>query len=53
MRVPLGVMEETRIRRGDPAFLLEWFEKHGPDPEFADILDRIVAERKKKQMRAL
>lgn len=35
---------EKLVRRGDPALLLEWIERRGPDHEFADILDRIVAE---------
>jgi hypothetical protein len=42
---------EKLVRRGDPALLEEWLERYGPDPEFADILDGIVAERKKKQIR--
>ncbi len=38
---------EKLVRPGDPALLRRWLEKAGPDPEFADILDEIVAERKK------
>ncbi|MBI4361891.1 MAG: hypothetical protein HY558_01820 [Euryarchaeota archaeon] len=41
-------MEEKLVRRGDPAFLLEWFEKHPMDEEYADIVDEIVAESRRK-----
>ncbi len=35
---------EKLVRRGDPVRFRKWLEEAGPDPEFADTLDRIVKE---------
>ncbi|MEM3086778.1 MAG: hypothetical protein QXT68_06535 [Halobacteria archaeon] len=42
---------EKLVRRGDPAFLLEWFEKHPWDEEYVAILEQIIADRKDRKIR--